>query len=139
MSKLWVFIEQVLLLYCSSVQVLPNMKKQLTYNRYCPQTSKTIDEDDLMALSYVMEGDNSEDSCSDMLDSPAVPCTPAPRTPAACKPAPCTPAPRTPASSKIPLVMLSPALISEDVIQTCVTPRKVKGVQSVLQTENVPH
>lgn len=94
-----------------------------------PSDLQTIDEDDLMALSYVVEDDNSEDSCPAMLDPPAAPCTPASRTPA----------PRTPASSKTPTVMPSPASISEEVVQTCVTPRKVKGVQSVLQTEKVPH
>lgn len=89
-----------------------------------PSDLQTIVEDNLMVLSYVMEDDNSEDSCPAMLDHPA---------------APRTPAPRTPVYSKTPTVMPNPASISEEVIQTCITPRKVKGVQSVLQTEKVLH
>ena len=84
-----------------------------------PTDLQTIDKDNLMALSYVMEDVNSQDSCPAMLDPPAAPCTPA--------------------SSKTATVMLSPASISEEVVQTCVMPRKVKGVQSVLQSEQVPH
>ena len=35
--------------------------------------------------------------------------------------------------------MASPVPISEEVVRTCVTPRKVKGVQSVLESEKEPH
>ena len=115
---LWLLIDRFLLLLQLSTSTTQN-EKTADLQQTLPTDLQTIDEDDLMALSYVMEGVGSEDSCPAMLGPPAASCTPA--------------------SSETATVMPSPVSISEEVVQTCVTPRKVKGVQSVLQSEQVPH
>ena len=116
---MWVLIDHCLLLLLQLSTSTTQHEKTADLQQKLPSDLQTIDEDDLMTLSCIMEDVNSEDSCPAMLAPPAVPCTPA--------------------SSKTPTVMPSPAMISEEVVQTCVTPRKVQGVKSVLQLDKVPH
>ena len=69
-------LDRFLLLLQLSTSTTQN-EKTADLQQALPTDLQTIDEDDLMALSYVMEGVNSEDSCPAMLDPPAAPCTPA--------------------------------------------------------------
>lgn len=91
---LWLMIYCFLLLLQLSTSTTQN-EKTADLQQTLPTDLQTIDKDDLMALSYVMEGVNSRDSYPTMLDPPAAPCTPA--------------------SSKTARVMPSPASISEEV------------------------
>ena len=119
MSKMWLLIDRCLLLLLQLSTSTIQHEKTADLQQTLPSDLQTIDEDDLMVLSCIMEDVNSEDSCPAMLAPPAAPCAPA--------------------ASKTPTVMPSSASISEEVVQTCATPRKVQGVQSVLQSEQVPH